>query len=77
MQTLESQLFVITFTLALLIIMIFLYKVTLHALGGPDPKEKKQRKPKKAAPAPTEEAAPARRPVVRREENTEGGGRDA
>lgn len=77
MQTLESQLFVITFTLALLIIMIFLYKVTLRALGGPDPKEKKQRKPKKAAPAPTEEAAPPRRPVVRREENTEGGGRDA
>ena len=73
MQTLESQLFVITFVLALLIIIIFLYKVMINALGGPDKKEK--RKCKKNAPAETgSEALPARRPVVRREENTEGGG---
>ena len=78
MQTLESQLFVITFTLALLTVIIFIYKVMLRSLGGPDPKEKKPRKAKKTAQAPAraEEAAPARRPVVRREENAEGGGRD-
>ena len=69
MQTLESQLFVITFTLALLSIIIFIYKVMLRSLGGPDPKEKKPRAAKKAVSVPAEEAAPARRPVVRREES--------
>lgn len=73
MQTLEAQLFVITFVLALLIIIIFLYKVMLRSLGGPDKKEKKPRRT--AKPAPAECAAPARRPVVRREENPEGGDR--
>ena len=77
MQTLESQLFVITFTVALLTVIVFLYKVMLRSLGGPDPKEKKPRKAGKAGPVPAEPAAPARRPVVRREENTEGGDRDA
>lgn len=67
MQTLEAQLFVITFVLALLIIIIFLYKVMLRSLGGPDKKEKKPRR--------TAKPAPARRPVVRREENPEGGDR--
>ena len=81
MQTLTSQLFVITFTLALLSIIIFIYKITLRSLGGPDPKEKKARKVKKAASVPAaeadaaQEAAPARRPVVRREETMEGGER--
>ena len=41
MQTLEAQLFVITFTLALLTIIIFLYKVMIRSLGGPDKKEKR------------------------------------
>lgn len=71
MQTLEAQLFVITFVLALLIIIIFLYKVMLRSLGGPDKKEKKPRRAKK--PVPAESAVPARRPVVRREENPKGG----
>lgn len=73
MQTLESQLFVITFVLALLIIIVFLYKVMIRSLGGPDKKEKKRRE-KKTAPAPQTEAAPIHRPVVRREETPEGGG---
>ena len=74
MQTLESQLFVITFVVALLIIIIFLYKVMLRSLGGPDPKEKKPRCPR-VSPPPAEETAPARRPVVRRDEHPEEGGR--
>ena len=79
MQTLTSQLFVITFTLALLSIIIFIYKMMLRSLGGPDPKEKKTRPAKKTDAVPAQEAAagpasaPARRPVVRREESMEGG----
>ena len=72
MQTLEAQLFVITFTLALLTIIIFLYKVMIRSLGGPDKKEKKPRK-KSGEPVPSAEEAP-RRPVVRRQENPEEGG---
>ena len=73
MQTLESQLFVITFALALLIIIVFLYKVMLRSLGGPDKKVKKQRREKRPE-GPAQESAPARRPVVRREESVEEGG---
>lgn len=73
MQTLESQLFVITFVLALLTVIVFLYKVMLRSLGGPDKKEKKPRgRGTSAGSAPQ---MPARRPVVRREEDLEGGGR--
>ena len=72
MQTLESQLFVVTFVLALLIVIIFLYKVMLRSLGGPDKKEKKPRRRGPVGPAPQD--TPARRPVVRREEDAEGGG---
>ena len=72
MQTLEAQLFVITFTLALLTIIIFLYKVMIRALGGPDKKEKQPRKKSGGPVAPAEEAT--RRPVIRRQENSEEGG---
>ena len=73
MQTLESQLFVITFVLALLIVIIFLYKVMLRSLGGPDRREKKPGK-RHIEEQSVSQAASVRRPVVRREENGEGGG---
>ena len=73
MQTLEAQLFVVTFVLALLIIIIFLYKVMLKALGGPDKKDKKPKEKMKIAPAQGGAVAKPRRPVIRRDESPEEG----
>lgn len=67
MENLESQLFLICLVLALTAVIIFVYKVMLSALGGPDKREKKKRakkKEEKQEPVPT-------RGVIRREEAPE------
>ena len=73
MQTLEAQLFVVTLVLSLLIIIIFLYKVMLKALGGPDKKEKRPKGKLQIAPAQGGSDVSQRRPVVRRDETPEVG----
>lgn len=76
MQTLEAQLFVITLVLSLLIIIVFLYKVMLKALGGPDKKEKMPKGKLKIAPAQGGDGPSPRRPVIRRDETEAGVPRD-
>lgn len=72
MENLESQLFVICLILSLAAVIIFVYKVMLSSLGGPDRKEKSTRRKKKAEKNDTE-VRPVRT-VVRRNDFPEEGG---